>query len=83
MNVKVSWKAWVTRSQMIQFVLFLVQSIYVTVVDCHKGTAQGTIGRALIFYALSLLVLFGNFYVQTYRNRKPAAPKLESSKKRN
>jgi elongation of very long chain fatty acids protein 4 len=72
-GVSAPWKSWVTKAQMIQFVMFLVQSSYVTIIDCHHGTAQGTIGKALIFYAFSLLALFANFFYQTYIKKKKAA----------
>jgi hypothetical protein len=61
----VTWKAWVTRGQM-------VQSVYVTVTACHTG-AIAVIGKGLIAYAVSLLALFANFYVQAYMAKGSAA----------
>jgi hypothetical protein len=68
----VTWKAWVTRGQMVQFGLFLVQSVYVTATACHTG-AIAVIGKGLIAYAVSLLALFANFYVQAYMAKGSAA----------
>ncbi|KAK7089276.1 hypothetical protein V1264_024822 [Littorina saxatilis] len=57
------WKRYLTRLQLTQFLAFLIHSGYNLTVDCDfpKGYII-----AVFAYAVSLIILFGNFYYRTY-----------------
>ncbi|XP_076439832.1 very long chain fatty acid elongase 4-like [Babylonia areolata] len=57
------WKRYLTRLQLLQFMAFLVHSGYNLTIDCDFPRGY-TI--AVFAYAVSLIILFGNFYYQTY-----------------
>ena len=62
------WKRYLTRMQLVQFVVVFA--------FCAHLVRLGATGPLLFFayvkmvYMVTMLVLFGNFYVQAYRNKK-------------
>nr|XP_031543965.1 elongation of very long chain fatty acids protein 2 isoform X3 [Vicugna pacos] len=67
------WKKYLTQAQLVQFVLTITHTMSAVVRPC--GFPLG----CLIFqssYMLTLVILFLNFYVQTYR-KKPAKTDME------
>lgn len=71
------WKPYLTQIQMLQFFInmgFAIASEFGFCPDSY--TFPRWMRRALVGYMISLLILFGNFYVQSYVN-KARAKKLE------
>ncbi|EGW05073.1 Elongation of very long chain fatty acids protein 2, partial [Cricetulus griseus] len=67
------WKKYLTQAQLVQFVLTITHTLSAVVKPC--GFPFG----CLIFqssYMMTLVILFLNFYVQTYR-RKPAKKEMQ------
>ncbi|TRY91059.1 hypothetical protein DNTS_035779 [Danionella cerebrum] len=61
------WKRYLTQAQLVQFVLTITHTVSAWVVPC--GFPMGCL-KFQTFYMCTLVVLFVNFYVQTYRKRK-------------
>ncbi|XP_062376812.1 elongation of very long chain fatty acids protein 2 [Sardina pilchardus] len=62
------WKRYLTQAQLIQFFLTISHTLSAVIVPCGFPTG------CLLFqtsYMVTLVILFINFYVQTYRNRTP------------
>ncbi len=57
------YRPYITRLQLAQFLVMLGQSSYDMLVPCDYPRFAVQI---LFYYMLTLLVLFGNFYVQAY-----------------
>lgn len=64
------WKRYMTKMQLIQFVAILGHISTATFLNCGVPIAYQW---SLIFYSLSLIVLFSNFYYHTYRKKRAAA----------
>ncbi|XP_022333795.2 very long chain fatty acid elongase AAEL008004-like [Crassostrea virginica] len=60
------WKKYMTKLQLMQFAWFILHSVQVMYIGC--GFPRAYMVCQFIF-ALSQLVLFMNFYLQTYRNQ--------------
>ncbi len=75
----IPWKSALTMSQMIQFVLMNGQAIYLMTSGCTKYPTNIT--NAYLYYIVSLLVLFANFFVQSYIFKGEKKPKKSDVKK--
>jgi elongation of very long chain fatty acids protein 4 len=62
------WKPALTLCQMVQFVVMNGQAIWLIYSDCK--TFPPNITTAYMYYILTLLFLFGNFFVQNYIFKK-------------
>ncbi|XP_013410784.1 elongation of very long chain fatty acids protein 4 [Lingula anatina] len=69
------WKKYMTSLQLLQFVIILFHTSFAMYKDC--GFPNGY-NAALILYMVSHIVLFGNFYHQTYNKRKEIAKPYEN-----
>jgi elongation of very long chain fatty acids protein 4 len=84
MHVKeIWWKSALTMSQMVQFVVMNSQAVYLIYTGCQTYPRNITV--AYLYYILSLLVLFANFFVMSYvvggkkggKGKKPVEDKDE------
>jgi len=62
------WKSALTMCQMIQFVVMNAQAGYLIATDCK--TFPPNITKAYLYYIVTLLVLFAQFYVASYVGKK-------------
>uniref|UniRef100_A0A4W5NJW4 Elongation of very long chain fatty acids protein n=1 Tax=Hucho hucho TaxID=62062 RepID=A0A4W5NJW4_9TELE len=63
------WKHYLTQAQLVQFLLSIIHTLGAVIVPC------GFPVRCLLFhvsYMATLVILFVNFYIQTYRKRRPS-----------
>jgi hypothetical protein len=60
----IPWKSALTMSQMVQFVLMNSQAGYLIYTGCKQYPTNIT--NAYLYYIVSLLILFANFFVQSY-----------------
>lgn len=67
------WKKYVTRVQIIQFIIMQIHAVYIFTTGCSDQPY--TILCFYVSYICSLLVLFINFYIQSYR-RGPKEKKV-------
>eukprot|EP01040_Poterioochromonas_malhamensis_P009580 gene9580-10400_t len=58
------WKSALTMSQMVQFVVMNSQAIYLIATGCKTYPRNITV--AYLYYIISLLILFANFFVMSY-----------------
>ncbi|KAL1248894.1 hypothetical protein QQF64_022212 [Cirrhinus molitorella] len=61
------WKRYLTQAQLVQFLLTISHTVSAWVVPC--GFPLGCL-KFQTFYMCTLVILFVNFYMQTYRKRK-------------
>ncbi|XP_042570077.1 elongation of very long chain fatty acids protein 2-like [Cyprinus carpio] len=61
------WKRYLTQAQLVQFLLTITHTVSAWVVPC--GFPLGCL-KFQTFYMCTLVTLFVNFYMQTYRKRK-------------
>ncbi|XP_056306481.1 elongation of very long chain fatty acids protein 2 [Danio aesculapii] len=61
------WKRYLTQAQLVQFVLTITHTVSAWVVPC--GFPLGCL-KFQTFYMCTLVILFVNFYIQTYKKRK-------------
>jgi len=72
LKVSAPWKYYLTQIQMLQFALNFVQGFYVTYYDTPYPKLWAEI---LMAYMVTLLILFGNFYVKGTRRAREEAKK--------
>jgi len=65
------WKKYLTQIQMIQFVVNIIHALYGIIIDVDCPFPKW-MGWSHLFYMVSLLILFGNFYIKAYNERKKA-----------
>ncbi|OWA49850.1 Elongation of very long chain fatty acids protein 2 [Hypsibius exemplaris] len=73
------WKKYLTQMQLIQFVILAISSCYSIASGCNFPSV---IIYGQLAFLLTLIVLFGNFYVQSYINRKRDSTKATSKESR-
>ncbi|KAL4235653.1 hypothetical protein ACF0H5_004048 [Mactra antiquata] len=61
------WKRYLTTMQLMQFFAFVVHTGYNLLIDCDFPRGYNI---AVFLYAISLIVLFGNFFSRTYIDKK-------------
>lgn len=71
-GARVWWASHLTSLQLIQFVCMMSQAIYLLTQDC---AFPRNVVLFYFFYIMSLFLLFANFFVQRYCNRKSAGKK--------
>jgi len=76
MKISAPWKYYITQVQMLQFCLNVVQGIYVNIYDTPYPKHWGLI---LIGYMITLLILFGNFYVKGTRAAAASRDKVKKA----
>jgi len=76
LKISAPWKYYITQVQMLQFVFNCMQGLYVNIYSTPYPKHWGII---LILYMITLLILFGNFYVKG--TRKAAVAREEKQKK--
>jgi len=77
LKISAPWKYYITQLQMVQFALNMVQSAYVVYYDTPYPKFWAMV---LMGYMVTLLVLFGNFYVQNAR--RLASDRIEIKQKK-
>ena len=69
------WKKYLTRLQLIQFVLIIVNCLRVFFIpNCHLSQP---LMISIVFIAVVLLVLFSSFYLRTYTRNNPKLPEID------
>ncbi|XP_032876582.1 elongation of very long chain fatty acids protein 5 isoform X1 [Amblyraja radiata] len=66
------WKKYITQGQLLQFVLTIVQTSFGVIWPC--GFPSGWL-YFQIGYMISLIILFTNFYIQTYKKKSASKSK--------
>ncbi|CAK8693290.1 unnamed protein product [Clavelina lepadiformis] len=70
------WKKYITMLQLVQFCLAIYHTSQSLYVSCRS---PGWMHWSLIFYAFSMIILFGNFYVQAYlKKSKKKSDKVDN-----
>lgn len=66
------WKHYLTQFQMVQFFFNMAFTLYTDIMDVcgPEYTFFLWMRRSMVFYMFSLLVLFGNFYIRAYLEKK-------------
>lgn len=67
------WKRYLTQAQLVQFVLTITHTVSAWVVPC--GFPLGCL-KFQTFYMVTLVILFVNFYMQTYRKKRLGGDRL-------
>ncbi|XP_046860861.1 elongation of very long chain fatty acids protein 4-like isoform X2 [Xenia sp. Carnegie-2017] len=70
------WKRYLTQLQMTQFCLLISHSLYVAVSDC-RSIFPPYMAIVCILYAITLLLLFGKFYLGAYFNQKKESKSID------
>ncbi|EGG20584.1 GNS1/SUR4 family protein [Cavenderia fasciculata] len=78
LKIDVWWKRYLTQLQLLQFVINLGSSLYAIYYDCPFPRWMF---YAMIIYMMSMLFLFGSFYLHTYiqKGRRGPRPSSKSS----
>lgn len=67
------WKFYITKAQIFQFVCFCIQSIYVGYVKTERVCDfPNVLSRGLLWYMMTLIVLFTHFLVTSKRSKSRA-----------
>jgi len=68
LGINVGWKRYLTQMQMTQFFLMMCQGIANLAIGCK--TYPYAIQQLMVWYMLSFLILFANFYFRNYNDEK-------------
>ncbi|XP_055884761.1 elongation of very long chain fatty acids protein 4-like [Biomphalaria glabrata] len=76
-----TWKKYLTKIQLVQFLAFLVPSVLYQLYDCPFAKMYFSL---VLFYVITLVVLFTNFYIKAYlsTDRHPRQTHLKSEKQK-
>ena len=66
------WGRYVTQFQMLQFVSMMIQSGYILYIGSPYPRFLSSL---LFFYMITLLALFGNFYLKKHGGKKRSSPR--------
>ena len=66
------WGRYVTQFQMLQFVSMMIQSGYILYI---RSPYPRFLSSLLFFYMITLLALFGNFYMKKHGGKKRSSPR--------
>jgi elongation of very long chain fatty acids protein 4 len=66
LNIPCPWKKYITSMQMVQFMICFAHSCY----HLYLGKTPALLAWSQMFVMINMLVLFGNFYVETYSTKK-------------
>jgi elongation of very long chain fatty acids protein 4 len=72
------WKEWITRSQMFQFCVMMIQAISDLWITVPKSYPRFCVW-ILFYYMMTMLALFGQFYVQMYLKSRKGGDKPAAS----
>jgi len=75
LKINAPWKKYLTQAQMIQFALNIVQATYVIY---YPTSYPKALAYVLFGYMISLLALFGNFYIKGNRRTTSPSPVKKS-----
>jgi len=75
LKINAPWKKYLTQAQMLQFLFNCVQAFYVLY---YPTPYPKWLAIVLLVYMVTLLALFGNFYIQS--QSRPRSPQLSSKK---
>lgn len=67
-NKKIWWKKYITMGQLTQFALMVAQAFYLLFSGCTLFPPRVTVAYAI--YIGTLMILFGNFFIQSYNKPK-------------
>ncbi|XP_057178261.1 elongation of very long chain fatty acids protein 2 [Triplophysa rosa] len=67
------WKRYLTQAQLVQFVLTITHTVSAWILPC--GFPLGCL-KFQTFYMVTLVILFVNFYLQTYRKKRLASDRM-------
>lgn len=67
-SLPIWWKSSLTMMQMIQFVTMMSQASYLMITQCKESSAR--VVAVYLVYIFSLLILFAQFYVNSYKKPK-------------
>ncbi|XKL62135.1 hypothetical protein PGB90_001968 [Kerria lacca] len=70
------WKRYITKLQMIQFVIII---FYMTSLLIAKCDVPKTLTLLLFIQGVTFLVLFTNFYIRSYVNKKDKSNEVKSN----
>ncbi|XP_015762300.1 PREDICTED: elongation of very long chain fatty acids protein 5-like isoform X1 [Acropora digitifera] len=73
------WKRYITKLQLTQFVLVVIYLLNVYRSNC-VGFWENVLLTLYLIYLASLLILFGNFYIQSYLKKNQASRSSKQSK---
>lgn len=65
MKASLWWKKYLTKIQLVQFIILLIQSLQVLIFN-SKCEFPLLMQYMQIFQASAMIIMFGNFYIKTY-----------------
>ncbi|XP_015762273.1 PREDICTED: elongation of very long chain fatty acids protein 5-like [Acropora digitifera] len=68
------WKRYITRIQLIQFLILLIYMANALRMNCFGGFPEAMTVYFTAAFTFVLAFLFGNFYIQAYLKKNEASP---------